>query len=148
MSRIAIIRCPRVTVSCGSRRGTAFFCLLSLLCTWGLTGLVVLVSVLSSPGCASAPPKTKQEQRADLIRDLIQEGVIRQPRQTAPDIVHVPVTPLFMATDFDNKQAFASMIYAYYFGEVPKGDSMVVLDDARTNKKVGIFAPAFGLHLN
>ena len=99
----------------------------------------LLIGAFAMSGCASSKPMTIQEERAQLIQELVDKGLFREPKQTAPDIVHLPVTSLFMALDFDAKSNFVGVVYAYYFDGTRDHD-MVAIDDVRTNKSLGYFS--------
>lgn len=59
------------------------------------------------------------------------------------DFPHVRLTPVFYDLNFEDKQAFVSVIYAYYSTQDPEAD-MVVLYDSKTGKYVGVFAEIYG----
>lgn len=99
---------------------------------------------------APAPVKVSpelQQKRLALIEDLISEGVFHKVEKPAT-YPHVWVTPLFHSLDFDDKQAFISVVYAYYITKDPASD-IVVLYDSKTGNEVGTYAEVYsGLKLN
>ena len=80
----------------------------------------------------------KQEDRWTLINQLIDKGIFYKIEKRAR-FPHLYVKSLFYTLDFDDKQNFVSVVYAYYSTKDPKAN-MVVLYDSRTNKKIGVFS--------
>ena len=119
-----------------------------------LISLALTAMLLS--GCGTPAPTTPtptpppispeeqklQEQRYTFIQDMIAEGIFLKVEQPA-DFPHVWVTSVFYALNFEDKQAFISVVYAYYSTQDPEAD-MVVLYDSKTGKKVGVFAEVYG----
>jgi hypothetical protein len=83
-----------------------------------------------------------QEKRLALIEDCISKGIFYKVEKPAT-YPHVWVTPLFHSLNFDDKQAFISVVFAYYISKDPACD-MVVLYDSKTGKEVGVFAEVYG----
>lgn len=84
-----------------------------------------------------------QSERRKLIRDLIAKGVFKSHTKTKDNIVHLVVTPSFMRLDYDQKNIFVSVVYAYHF-ETTAERNMVILDDSKHNRRVGIFCTLRG----
>lgn len=114
------------------------------------TIIFVLVGLLLLVGCgspATTPSKTypddgKQAQRLELINKLISQGIFQKVEKLA-DYPHVWVTPLFNALNFEDKQNFISVVFAYYRIVDAKSD-MVVLYDSKTGNKIGVFSEVYG----
>jgi len=83
-----------------------------------------------------------QEDRLAYINKLTKQGYF-QKVEVPGELPHVWVTPRFYGLSFDDKQAFISVVYAYYIGRNKKSN-IVVLRDSRTNEKVGIFSKEHG----
>lgn len=87
-----------------------------------------------------------QKKRYELIQNLMNERVFAK-IETPAKAPHVWVAPRFYALDFDDKQAFVGVVYAYaYDGSDPY--DLVVLKDSRSGKDIGTFTKAFGLKLD
>lgn len=84
----------------------------------------------------------KQAARDELIQKLIREGVF-QKVEPGSSIPSVWVTPAFYLLDFETKQKFISVVYAYYFDGSDKLAS-VRLKDSKTGKEVGMYSIAYG----
>ena len=96
-------------------------------------------------GSIDKSPKMQQG-RSDLIKKLIREGVFLK-TDTPGSLPRVYVGPAFYGLDFDTKQKFVSVVYAYYFDGSGALD-MVRVMDGRTNKEIGDFTlPPFGTGL-
>jgi hypothetical protein len=86
-----------------------------------------------------------QEQRHALIQKLIDNGVF-QKHGVPGNTPRVWVRPAFYELDFEEKQKFVSVVYAYYHDGLDSMD-MVIVYDANNNKSVGTFTTA-GLRMN
>jgi hypothetical protein len=78
-----------------------------------------------------------QAKRLDLINRLIAEGVF-QKIEVPGNLPRLWVTPKFLAIDFDAKQSFVGVVYAYYFDGTDSGDSVRIFDNI-TGKELGTF---------
>jgi hypothetical protein len=88
---------------------------------------------------------TKQGERKALIQNMIAEGYWQKVERPA-SLYHVWVMPSFVSgTTFDNKKSLLSMVSAYSICE--GGDSLVIVYDAITGKKIGDFSE-LGLDLD
>ena len=87
-----------------------------------------------------------QQKRAELIKRLIAERVFYKVDQPAK-APRVHVAPLFFTLDFDTKQSFISVVYAYHYDGADKFDFVWVLN-GQTNKPIGTFNLASGLQLD
>ncbi len=79
-----------------------------------------------------------QDDRLALINDLMNKGIFYKISKRSK-FPHLYVKPRFYSLNFDDKQSFVSVVYAYYLTKDPKA-TMVVLFDSRTNKKIGVFS--------
>jgi len=97
----------------------------------------------------SRPPLDKspqmQQKRQDIIQRLLNERIFIKV-ETPGTLPRVSVGPRFYNLDFDDKQTFVSVVYAYHF--TSQDDGMVRLMDGRTNKSIGSFTRDFGLKLD
>lgn len=84
-----------------------------------------------------------QAKRRELLEKLIAQGVF-QKIEVPGNLPRVWVRPAFYQLDFDTKQSFASVVYAYHFDGSNPTDS-VRLFDSMSGKEVGSFAPPGGL---
>ena len=80
-----------------------------------------------------------QRERLKLIDDLIREGVFKSHRRGKSGVVRVVVTPKFKALDFDQKNAFVGVIYAYYFDSTAESN-LVIVEDSKTGNDIGSFS--------
>lgn len=83
-----------------------------------------------------------QQQRLALINKLIGQGVfqkIEKPRQ----VPYLWVRPGFYALDFDMKEKFSNVAYAYFRANDP-AVQLVILYDSRTGKRAGTYSEANG----
>lgn len=83
-----------------------------------------------------------QKGRRELIDKLIAQGVF-QKVEIPGNLPRLWVQPAFHELDFDAKQKFTSVVYAYY---VDSGDvsASVRLYDSKTGKEIGSFAAYHG----
>lgn len=87
-----------------------------------------------------------QKKRYDLIQKLMNEEVFAK-IETPAKAPHVWVAPRFYRLDFDDKQTFLGVVYAYaYDGSDPY--DLIILKDSRSGKDIGTFTKAFGLKLD
>jgi len=134
--------CP----GCGAKPPTpkvaAYGCL--LLCILFFGSCVALASLSNGGDKKATIPdidrSPEQRQRRALIDKLISRGIFQKVERPG-EVPHVWVTPLFMALNFDDKQSFISVVYAYY------GDDLVSLRDSKTGGRIGTFSPSTGLSL-
>jgi len=102
----------------------------------------------SNPDTAPAPVTTPQvdqelqQKRYDLIQDLIAQGIFSKV-EVPGSLPHVWVTPMFHALNFDDKEAFIGVVFAYYIAVNPEYD-IVALYDNKTGKEIGVFAEVYG----
>ena len=90
----------------------------------------------------SAAEVAKQPERKKYIEELIEKGVFQKVEATG-SLPHLWVEPTFYALDFETKQTFVSVVYAYY---VTMDDqyTLVKLNDGRSGKEIGKYAPVYG----
>lgn len=80
----------------------------------------------------------KQAKREKMIQKLINEGIF-QKAETPGNLPHLWVKPAFYALDYDSKQTFVNVVWAYYITADPKYE-IVMLYDSRTGKHVGTYS--------
>jgi len=116
---------------------------------------VTLASSAAQPQVADATPPSatpraalqidkspaKQEGRTLLLAKLKANGVFAKIDDTMAPLIKVAVGPSFYAAKFDDKEAFCSVVYAYYATEV--APVIVELRDDMTGKAVGTYQPGF-----
>ena len=83
-----------------------------------------------------------QEERLAFIQKLIKQGIF-QKVEVPGNLPHLWVKPAFYALDFDAKQKFVSVVYAYYITSNPRYN-IVVLYDSKTGKEIGQYAEVYG----
>ena len=83
-----------------------------------------------------------QKQRLALIQKLIDQGVFRKV-EVPGNLPRVWVTRQFISLDFDTKQKFASVVYAYHFDGTGQTDMVLLIDD-RTGKQIGRYGIVYG----
>lgn len=83
-----------------------------------------------------------QEDRKGFIDKLINNRII-QKVEIPGSLPHVWVTPKFYSLNFDDKQQFISVVYAYYITKNKKYD-LVVLYDSKSGEKVGVYGKVYG----
>jgi hypothetical protein len=108
-------------------------------------------SVASKPSTPPAAPTVdkspeKQKEREKLINELQQRGVLGNIECRSAGATAV-VGRNFYQLDFETKQSFIGVVYAYCF-DGTKDFVGIQLRDIRTNKKIGEFSKEFGLKLN
>lgn len=106
-------------------------------------------SIASRPAQVATIDKSAamQADRKKLIEKLIGEGVF-QKVETPGTLPRLWVRPRFYAAEFDQKQSFVSVVYAYYFDGSNETDSVRIFD-SRSGKEVGSYsAVQGGLKLN
>lgn len=86
-----------------------------------------------------------QKQRQAFIEKLIGRRVLTKV-DTPGSLPRAHVGPVFYTLDFDTKQSFINVVYAYYFDGSDDYDILRVMD-GRTNKAVGTFTTS-GLSLD
>lgn len=101
----------------------------------------LVVVLLMAVGIQFASADMQSDRRA-FIHKLIARGAF-QKVEIPGRYPHVWVTPLFYELDFELKQKFISVVYAYYKGQNPQSD-IVVLFDGRSGKEIGKFAEVYG----
>jgi hypothetical protein len=79
-----------------------------------------------------------QADRKRLIERLISEGIF-QKVEIPGNLPRLWVRPAFHLLDFDRKQSFVSVVYAYYFDGSRVSDT-VRLFDSKTGKEVGAYS--------
>jgi len=84
-----------------------------------------------------------QAKRKVLIQKMIDKGLITKVATSG----RVHVTPRFSTLDFDDKQKFIGVIYAYVHDGRDEF-AIVQVFDSRTNKNVGVFTQQRGLVLD
>ncbi len=105
-----------------------------------------------SPPAAATPSvprwdksETKQAERKALIGKLVATGIFSKVVQNGNTYPRAWTGAGFDPLEFDSKQQFLSVVYAYYF-DGNESDS-VALVDGRSGKEIGRFRPS-GLQLN
>ena len=106
------------------------------------------VKTEAEPKPVAAAPKVDkspemQAGRKKLIEKLISTRVFHKV-ETPGNAPRVYVLPAFYELDFDMKQQFVSVVYAYYFDGSDAYGDLVRVFDARTNKSVGTYTIATG----
>jgi hypothetical protein len=99
--------------------------------------LQLAVSALYAAGAGDI-----QAKRMNFIKKCIKEGYFRKV-EVPGSLPHVWVTPRFYRLDFDTKQQFINVVYAYYVTD-DKRRNIVVLYDSKTGKKVGSYSELQG----
>ena len=103
----------------------------------------------TSPTRAKTPIIDKspamQNKRKKMMQDLIRNGVFE--KVTVPGTLpRLWVTPSFYLLDFDTKQSFVSVVYAYYFDGTSYGDVVLIYDNL-SGKEVGKYSTVQGLNM-
>lgn len=80
-----------------------------------------------------------QKQRRDLIAKLTKEKVFKSYEKTSEDTVHLVVGSRFSSIDFDQKNSFVGVVFAYCF-ETSSSRNLILLYDPSTNKRIGSFS--------
>lgn len=124
---------------------------------FGVVFLLWLAGTMISGNKTATPPTTeprvatidhspeKQADRLRLINNLISLGLFSKVSKPG-ELPYVHVRRAFYELDFEQKQKFVSVVYAYYY-DGSEDDGLVRIFDARTNKDVGRFSPALGLEI-
>lgn len=88
-----------------------------------------------------------QAGRERLMQQMIDEAYFLKIEKLAQH-PHVYVTWKFQAANIDDKNMFLNIVWAYYGAKDPKAHS-VLLFDARTGKKIGVYSEVYnGLKLD
>ena len=91
-------------------------------------------------------PET-QRQREAFIRKLIQKGIFAKV-DVPGTLPRLWVTLAFHALDFETKEKFVSVVYAYYFDGSGYGDVVRIFDNT-TGKEIGGYSTAnLGLRMD
>jgi hypothetical protein len=107
----------------------------------------VATSTPAAPVATIDKSAAMQADRKKLIEKLIGEGVF-QKVEVPGTLPRLWVRPRFYAAEFDQKQSFVSVVYAYYFDGSNVTDSVRIFD-SRSGKEVGSYsAVQGGLKLN
>jgi hypothetical protein len=93
-----------------------------------------------SPAPTVDKSPNKQAERERLIKRLIAEDVIYKVDTGGGSLPKMYVQPRFYSLTIDEKKAFASVVYAYYFDGSDMTDT-VIIRDARNGKDVGSYNP-------
>ena len=94
--------------------------------------------------------KEMQKGREDLIKDLTRKGLFAKIEDPGRPHLFVKlwVRPAWHVIDFDKKQSFASVVYAYYFDGTSYADTVIIVD-AMNGKEIGEYSfRTPGLKLN
>lgn len=83
-----------------------------------------------------------QEDRQTFINKLIKQGIF-QKVEVPGNLPHLWVRPAFHALDFDVKQQFVNVVYAYYITK-DKKYNMVIIYDSKTGKEIGVYSETYG----
>lgn len=134
------------------------------LLTWIITGLLGLAIISAIFGPSTAPPNKQsdtaaparqssqmkaptldksekmQKRRKDLIEKLIGQEIFQKVEMPG-SLPRVWVRPAFYALDFETKEKFVSVVYAYYFDGTDITDSVRVID-GMSGKEVGNYSPS------
>ena len=149
----------RVCKHCGKqvRTSRAVTCIAVLLAPVLLVFFVTLalqeLARQKSPPAAPPPKKpavdqspAMQNRREALLKKLMRSGIIKSVELSSPGVALMTVRAPFYALDFEAKQQFASLVYAYFFDGTKPLDGVVLLDSL-TGKTIGHFDPSMGLRL-
>lgn len=90
--------------------------------------------------------EAKQAGRLKLMEKLGKELVF-QKVEVPGNLPRLYVTPRFYTLDFDMKQSFVSVVYAYYFDGKNITDSVRIYD-SKSGKEIGGFSMPGGLKLD
>lgn len=83
-----------------------------------------------------------QEDRWVFIQKLIKKGIFHKVEVPAK-LPHLWVTSVFHSLDFDTKQQFVNVVYAYYV-TMNASYNIIVLYDSKTGKEVGQYSKTYG----
>ena len=86
-----------------------------------------------------------QAKRYAYIQEVIKEGIFVKVEMPA-SLPQVWVNPRFYALNFEQKQAFVSVVWTYY-NVKDSAINTVVVYDSTTGKEVGTFNKAYGLEM-
>ncbi|MCK4326382.1 hypothetical protein KAU86_02390 [bacterium] len=81
-----------------------------------------------------------QEQRKQLIEKLITQGIFAKV-EVPGSLPRLWVKPAFYTLDFETKEKFVSVVYAYYFDGSNYGDTVRIFDNM-SGKEVGSYSLA------
>jgi len=90
-----------------------------------------------------------QKGREDLIKELTHKGLFAKIEDPGRPHLFVKlwVRPAWYAIDFDKKQSFASVVYAYYFDGTNYADTVIIVD-SMNGKEIGEYSLRGGLKMN
>ena len=96
----------------------------------------------TSAGKVSAPrvdrTPAKQKERWAFIEKMVRQGVASKV-ECPGSVARMWVGPVFYRLDFDDKQTFVSVVYAYYY-DGSRDEDFVKLLDSKSGNEVGTFA--------
>ena len=79
-----------------------------------------------------------QEGRLRLLEKLKAQGVFQKVEMPG-NLPRLWIAPRFHTIDFDQKQKFVSVVYAYYFDGYNMGDAVRIFD-GKTGKEIGDYS--------
>ena len=79
-----------------------------------------------------------QKQRKAFIDKLIRKGIFKK-IEVPGNLPRLWVKPLFYALDYDDKETFVSVVYAYYFDGTNYTDTVRIIDSS-SGKQVGTYS--------
>ena len=135
-------------------KGGKFFLLFLLLAGFGIYQLTgdkggkqdaqPIAQSPTAPAPAATVDKSAamQAKRRELIDKLIKQGVF-QKVEVPGSLPRIWVRPVFYTLDFDTKESFVSVVYAFYFDGSNASD-MVRIFDSRSGKQVGRYSALIG----
>ena len=104
---------------------------------------IVLFFVTSSLAYANDSFNTEvQVKRQQFIQKMTNQGIFGK-IEASNGVPKVWVTPVFHQLDFNLKQKFCGVVYAYY-KEVDSSVTVMRLIDSKTGKSVGVFSETYG----
>jgi ribosomal protein L37AE/L43A len=113
-----------------------------------ILGFAVTKGILSPPTNDSPRSSQKvatidksedaQQARKELIEKLINQGIFLKVEMSA-SLPRVWVKPVFYRLNFDTKERFINVVYAYYFDGTNMSDSVRVID-GHSGKEIGDYS--------
>jgi hypothetical protein len=80
-----------------------------------------------------------QQNRKTMMENLVKEGVFAEVEGKAGYIAKIVTGPKWNTLDFETKEKYVSVVYAYYYDGDKQRDS-VWLKDRMTNKDIGRYS--------
>ena len=126
--------------------GLMFSCI-----AWGLMKAMdgaagaIQASTQAAPRFSVDKSDAMQTERRDMMQKLVSTGVVQKYVQRGSH-VEMWITPAFRLLDFDQKKAFAEVVWCYYFDGAHEFRSLNI-HDSKSGKEIGDFNPHTGLDL-